>query len=59
MVESYRKKLDRYNQLGITNSGIDANGSYVVESLNTSYDKSEAEEQEKLMTFLQSTVNGL
>lgn len=59
MVESYRKKLDRYNQLGITDSGIDVNKSYVVESLNTSYDKSEAEEQDRLMTFLQSTANGL
>ena len=58
LVESYRKKLDRYSKLGIADNGI-ADSSYVVESLNNSYDKSEADEQDKLMSLLQTTVKSL
>lgn len=58
IVESYRRKLDRYNKLGISNDGIKGNN-YVVESLNTSYDSYEAEEQSKLLSFLQAATKSI
>ena len=59
IVESYRKKLDRYNKLGISEKGIDTDSKYVVESLNTSYDPYEANEQDNLISFLTTASNSL
>ena len=59
MVESYRKKLDRYNRLGISEKGIDTDSKYVVESLNSSYDPYEAQEQDNLISFLKTTASSL
>lgn len=59
IVESYRKKLDRYNRLGISEKGIDTDSKYVVESLNSSYDPYEAKEQDNLISFLKTTASSL
>ena len=58
IVESYRRKLDRYNKLGISDSGIEGNN-YIVESLNSGYDSYEAEEQSKLISFLKAATNSI
>ena len=58
IVESYRRKLDRYNKLGISDNGISGNN-YIVESLNNSYDSYEAEEQTKLISFLEAATKSI
>lgn len=58
IVESYRKKLDRYNKLGISETGI-IGDNYIVESVNNSCNKEEIEEQNNLISFLQTTAKSL
>lgn len=58
IVESYRKKLDRYNKLGISETGI-IGDNYIVESVNSSCNKEEIEEQNNLISFLQTTAKSL
>lgn len=58
IVESYRKKLDRYNKLGISETGI-IGDNYIVESVNSSCNKEEIEEQNNLILFLQTTAKSL
>lgn len=59
IVESYRKKLDRYGKLGITLDGLSTGDNYIVENLKTTKDSAEVQEQNNLISFLQTTASSL
>ena len=59
LVESYRKKIDRYNKLGITPDGLETGSNYIVENVKTTKDSVQEQEQNNLISFLKTTAQSL